>query len=356
MERKRFSIGCLFLSLIMAMSILLGAGAQKAEAAPASQPAKVIEWRLQSLLVAGQWAFTDNIKVLTDYVWQASGGRFKITAYGSGILVPSNEILDAVRTGTVQMGHGTGAYWSGKIPVGQIEHHVPFTVTNYMEMECLWKDKGWNDIFSQAYAEQNVKWLGVINTAGNAFMTNKPINSLNDMKKLKLRTASPGADILKSVGVPIVFVPGSEIYTALSTGVIDGASWGAATSERDIKLYEVAKYFLRTYSGYIASECVIANMSAWNTLPDDLKAVLLAGIQVANDARMRHYYISEITALKEMVEKHGVKATELPEADVAVLRGATMSFLEKVAAKDPKYAAKAVNILKDFMKELGYLK
>ncbi len=353
MERKRFNIGCVFLCLLLAVSILLGVGAQKAEAAPAP---KVIEWRLQSLLVPGQWAFTEGIKALTDYVWQASGGRFKITAYGAGVLIPSGEILDAVRTGTIEMGHSTGAYWSGKIPVGQIEHHVPFTVTNYMEMECLWKNKGWNDIFGPAYAEQNAKWLGVINTAGNAFMSTKPIHSLSDMKKLKLRTASPGADILKSLGVPIVFVPGSEIYTALSTGVIDGATWGAATSGRDIKLHEVAKYFLNTYSGYVASECVIANMDAWKKLPDDLKAILLMAVQVANDLRMRYYYVSEITALKEMVEKHGVKATELPEADVAVLRDATMAYLGQLAAKDAKYTAKAVNILKDFMKELGYLK
>ncbi len=351
MKRRPFQTGFLFLSAVAALAFCLGAFAPDAGAA-----AKPIEWRLQSLLVPGQWAFVQGIKALTDYVWQASGGRFKINAYGAGVLIPTGEVLDAVRSGTIEMGHATGAYWSGKIPVGQIEHHVPFTVKNYVEMECLWKDKGWNDIFSQAYAEQNVKWLGVINTAGNAFMSNKPINSLADMKKLKLRTASPGADILKSVGVPVVFVPGSEIYTALSTGVINGATWGAATSGRDIKLYEVGKYFLKTYSGYIASECVIANLDAWKKLPDDLKAVLLGGVQVANDVRMRYYYMSEITALNEMVEKHGVKVTELPEADVAQLREATLAFLDKVKAKDPKYAAKAVDVMKGFMKELGYIK
>lgn len=349
-KEKFFTLAtlCLFTSMSIFLFI-----PRISEAAPAE---KVIEWRLQSLLVPGQWAFAEGIKALTDYVWQASGGRFKITAYGSGVLIPPGEVLDAVRSGTIQMGHSTGAYWTGKIAVGAIEHHIPFTIRNYLEMECLWKEKKWNDIFGQAYAEQNVKWLGVINTAGNAVMSTKPIRSLNDMKKLKLRTASPGADILKSVGVPIVMVPGSEIYSALSTGVIDGATWGAATSERDIKLYEAAKFFLKTYSGDIASECVIANMDAWKNLPDDLKAILLLAVQAANDKRMRYYYVSEITALNEMVEKHGVKVTELPEADVAVLRNASMAFLEKLKAKDPKYSAKAIDILKNFMHELGYMK
>lgn len=346
------------LSLLVAVPILMSACAAE-EAAPAPAPAKpaeVMKWRMQVLLGAGMWACDVGMNYFADTVREASDGRIDITVYGAGILVPSAEILEAVGTGTIEIGLGTGAYWSGTIPVGQIEHHVPFAMRNYMEMDSLWRDKGWLELFREAYAPHNAYFLGVIITAGNAVISTKPINSLDDMRKLKIRTASPGADILKKVGVPIVFVPGGEIYTALATGVIDGATWGAATSERDIKLYEVAKYFLKTYSGDIASECMIVNLDEWNALPDDLKADLALAEAAANDLRMRHYYVTEMTALKEMVDQHGVTVTELPAADVEVLKTAAMEFIDEVAAKDPEFTAPAVKILKDFMRELGYLK
>ncbi len=317
-------------------------------------PAATLNWKLQSFAPAGMWYYETLLKSFVDNVKQMSGGRLVITQYPAGALVPSTEIMDALGKGVMEMGNGVGAYWPGKIPVCTLEWSVPFTV-DMREADILFWDKGWNDLYRKAYAEKNVFFAGPVCGVGSAIMSTKPIRSLADLKKMKIRSTGLAATVLTKAGVPTVFVPGEEIYTALATGVIDGATYGAATSQYDLKIHEVAKYFLKTLIGAQNVENVIVNLKAWNALPDDLKKIVEMATREMSSQRMRYYYVSEIRVLDRMIKEYKVTATQLPAADVTELTKVSMAHLDEVAAKDPKYTAPAVKVLKDFMKELGYL-
>jgi len=298
--------------------------------------------------------FSDLIPQWIAEIKEASGGRLDITPHAAGSLVPNDEIMDAVRTQVVEMGSSNPAYWSGSIPVAEFNSPPPFSVRNQWEMHAAFYNAGLLDIHRRAYAEHNVYYLSPVACPGFRLASIEPVESLDDMRAMKIRTIGLTAKVFEKVGVPTTYIPGQEIYTGLATGLIDAATWGGAYSQYQLKFYEVAKYFLSNWLSPGSGECVIINMDVWNSLPDDLKELLEAFGEVKSCRKMMYYYNGEISSLADMVQNQGVTVTTLPDADIETLTQASQELLDEIAKEDP-YNAEAVECFKNFMKELGYL-
>jgi len=171
---------------------------------------------------------------------------------------------------------------------------------------------------------------------------------------MKIRTIGLTAKVFEKVGIPTTYIPGQEIYTGLATGLIDGATWGGAYSQYQLKFYEVAKYFVSNWLSPGSGECILVNLEEWNSLPDELKLVLEAFGEVKSLRKMMYYYIGEIASLADMVQNQGVTVTTLSDSDIQILTEASQELLDELALEDP-YNAEAVDCFKAFMKELGYL-
>ncbi len=105
-------------------------------------------------------------------------------------------------------------------------------------------------------------------------MSRKKMTRLSDFNGVKIRSFGLGAEIWKSQGASIVTVPGEEQYTAMSQGVIDASNWGSPDGFKAVKLHEVAKFYLGPSLIKFDMEDQFMNMRAYNSLPDDLKAVM----------------------------------------------------------------------------------
>ena len=180
---------------------------------------------------------------LANLINKLSSGRIKITVYGAGELVPAFEIFDAVSRGIAELGHGSAYYWKGKNESLQFFSTVPFGLTAN-EMNAWLYYGGGQELWQKAYSKFNLVPMAAGNTGIQmAGWFNKEINSLDDLKGLKMRIPGLGGEVLKRAGGTPVNLPGGELFTALKTGTIDATEWVNPYNDLAFGLHKAAKYY-----------------------------------------------------------------------------------------------------------------
>lgn len=158
----------------------------------------------------------------------------------------------------------------------------------------------WDAIDKFYQAQHNLKLVAMMSVSmeGYHLFTKEPLSPEGDLAGRKVRGTPTYFGPIKALGAEPVVLPGSEIYSALQTGIVDGAGWPAA-GMLSMKHYEVAKYRLRPTFG-AATQPVFVNLDVWNGLSKEEQSVLLeAGritelempwignhIQAAEDAKL----------------------------------------------------------------------
>lgn len=314
--------------------------------APTPTPApEVIEWRLQHMYPTG--SRDDQLtQLFCDHVLKASGGRLKITKYGMGTLVPATEMLDAVRTGALEMGYTIGPYHAGTIPAANLGFTLPFITRELFETYVINHEVGVEDILREAYAEHNVYLISLVPLSYVNLWSKVPIRSLADFKGLKIRASGITADVLASAGAAPTWFPGPEIYGALERGVIDAAQWGDEGTNMDLGFHEITKYVIQPLQITVGDFYV--NMDAWEALPDDLKEIVTLAVYVEGIEFAEVADYSIVDARRQLVDKYGFEIITLPEAEIAKLRNLAIIALDKYAAKDPT-STKLVAAVKDYL-------
>jgi len=142
-------------------------------------------------------------------------------------------------------------------------------------------------------------------------ISKKPIKSVADFKGMKMRASGLMGMTYARLGARVVTIPPEEIYMGLAQGVIDAATWGTAGETVELKLQEVAKYWITpAVSGNFITS-VIVNMDAWKALPDDLKEI----VQIAmsnHQEQLRGTFINENMSASPAMAKAGVKISHIP--------------------------------------------
>ncbi|SDO89401.1 TRAP transporter substrate-binding protein DctP [Desulforhopalus singaporensis] len=303
--------------------------------------------KLQSYYPAGMM---DAEKQFADTVAKESGGRIKIMPYSGGELVPSSQILSAVRTGTIGMGRGMGHHFT-ETPIGSIESGMPLAWTSPEEAQSIFFDYGLKNIIEQEYAQHGVKYLGPVWAAPYHFLSKRPIRSIEDMQKMKIRAVGASAKMLNKIGVKTVSMPPEDIYLALTTGQIDGVLYGSAFEYKTTKYYEGARFFNTSPVLDPIVDNLVINLDLWNSIPADLQQVL----QQAADAFRAGYY-NWITDKDQATINELFKNTNSsfsPE-DMKKMTKAALSVWDEEGAKS-EANKKAVELIKKAAKEAGRL-
>ena len=162
---------------------------------------------------------------IAQLVEEMSDGQMQITVFGAGEQVPAFGVFDAVSSGSHQMGHSGGYFWKGKVPAAQFFTGVPFGLT--ADEINAWTNRGGGlELWREIYEPFNIYPIPAGNTGTQMFgWFNKEINSLDDIKGLKMRIPGIGGEVFKRAGGIPVTLPGGELFTALQTGVIDATEW-----------------------------------------------------------------------------------------------------------------------------------
>jgi len=285
-------------------------------------------------------------------VEQMSSGRLKIKVYGAGELVPALGVFGAVSEGAAQMGHGAAYYWKGKIPAAQFFTAVPFGL-NAQEMNGWLHHGGGLELWEEIYEPFNLIPLAGGSTGVQmAGWFNKPINSVEDLKGLKMRIPGLGGEVLNRAGGTAVTIPGGELYTALQTGVIDATEWVGPYNDLAFGFHQVAEYYY--YPGWHEPGSMmefIVNKKAFDQLPKDLQAIVRVAAREANQDMLDEYTARNNRALRELVEEHGVKLRRLPDDVLSHLKQINTQIMQETADKDPEFA-RVYKAFKDFERDV----
>ena len=269
----------------------------------------------------------------------ASAGRLKIKVYGAGELVPAFEVFDAVSRGTVEMGHGASYYHKGKVDAAQFFTAIPFGMTN-SELNGWLYYGGGLELYRELYAPFNLVPIPTGNTGvqmGGWF--NKEVNSINDLKGLKMRIPGLGGEVLRRAGGTPVTLPGAEIFTALQTGAIDATEWVGPYNDSSFGLHKAARYYY--YPGWQEPGPgleTIVNQAAWNSLPPDLQAIVETTCQAITADVAAEYTNGNAMSLEQLQQDPNVEIRPFPKEVLLLLKSITGEVVAELMANDPASA------------------
>jgi len=283
----------------------------------------------------------------------ASGGRLNIEVLPMNEVVPISEAWEAVGDGIVDMAAVYAGYHAGKLPVGQIECALPFTFRSAEEQAMFWWNYGFIDFLNEeVYPEHNTYVLGHTYFSGYQFWLKEPAHTVADLQGMSLRVSGGLAKILGKLDISTTYITGTEIYTALQTGVIDGAAYGGIVQGTAYHFYEVAKYILSPAVYPVSNVTIYINTALWNEMPDDLKAILEVSVQDLREETTRDFDINELKLPVILQEEHGVQYTELEPEDLQKMKTAGKEYYAELATQSPS-DKKAIDMLSEFLEEIG---
>lgn len=298
-----------------------GAAAEEAAPAPAKD-AKIIKFSLSQAAtepapLAAQ-AFAEELA-------EKSGGSLVVEVYPDNQLGSERDVIEGLQLHTVEMVDPANAVVTNFIPELTI-FELPMLFENKEHVYAVLDDIGMD--YAGLCEEQGFKLLGWFDMGTRHIMTvDKPINSIEDLKGMKIRTQEAAGNMagFTAFGAAPTPMAYNELYTALESGVLDGAE--AANTNYYLKaFYEVAPNW--AICGWL--ECVnpvLMDLEFWNNLTAEEQGWVQQAADNMIQLERVEYAKSEETYLKEL-EAAGVNITY---PDVAPFQEASKKAWEEFA-------------------------
>ena len=342
----------LLLSLF-ALVLISSCGSQDSETQMSANQAsaETFKWKLVTSWpknYPGLGSAPENFAKLVDTM---SNGRLQIKVFGAGQLVPALEVFDAVSQGTAEMGHSAAYYWTGKAKASPFFTSIPFGL-NAQEMNGWLHYGGGLELWRELYEPLNlVPYAGGSTGVQMAGWFNREINSMADIKGIKMRIPGLGGDVITRAGGVSVTMAGGELYTAMQTGVIDATEWVGPYNDLAFGFHQVAKYSY--YPGWHEPGPIlefVVNKQALESLPEDLRAILEVATRAINQDMLDEYTARNNQALVELVEVHNVDVRKLPDEVLAELRALSKQVQEEMVAEN-EFAKRVSDSIEAFKKQ-----
>ncbi|WP_114765761.1 TRAP transporter substrate-binding protein [Vibrio rhodolitus] len=302
-------------------------------------------WRFVNLYPRGT-AYGEVYKGFAENIEAMSNGRISVQVMYSGEGVGQTGVLGSVKSGLITMGAPFQPMHAGEFPAGVVEVGLPGMTDDVGELSALFHEKGWGEVLEEAYGKQNLVWLEPYIQLPVYVLTKEPINSIEDFEGLKIRAPGAYGKFLRNLGASPASLSYSEIYTSLATGVIDGSIGSNIIDHRDGNHVEVAKYMYRLPIAGAQTLPIVVNKSAWNKLPDDLKAIVRAASAVHAREQMTKSRLWESQAIADM-EAKGMKWSPEPSAADAQKWNEAAGSLWVEYADSDQYSQRLIKIVQD---------
>jgi len=309
-----------------------GAVGAAAMAAPMISKAQVTALRFQSTWPSKD-IFHEYALDFAKKVNDMTGGELKIEVLPAGAVVPAFGLLDAVSKGTLDGGHGVMVYHYGKQTALAMWGSGPAYGMDANMMLAWHKYGGGKELLEKAYKSINANVVsfpyGPMPTQPLGWFK-KPITKADDFKGLKFRTVGISIDLFTGLGAAVNALPGGEIVPALDRGLLDGAEFNNASSDRVLGFPDVSKVcMLQSYHQNAETFEITFNKTKFDALPAKIKAIIENAVEAAS-ADMSWKAIDRYSKdYIEMQTKQNVKFYKTPDA---VLQK-TLDIYDEVAAK-----------------------
>jgi TRAP-type C4-dicarboxylate transport system substrate-binding protein len=348
-----------WVSLVIVLAITLSIVALGC-VSPAMAKDKVYRWKFQSHHTPGSLAVESAIKPFIERVEKMSGGRLQISLHYAGELVDYAEVDKALQANMIQIANTSSLFFRGALPMGWVSapNMPPFVTRNNDEFNELFHHRGIDDLVGEALAERGIKFLGSHSVGNTYFWSKEPIRSLDDLQGFKVRFFGVMSDFVEHYGAAPVMLPHPETYMAIAMGTLDG-SGTAWWLYRDLKLYEVCPYFIGPALQVPQGMELWASKKAFDELPEDLQAIVETAAHAFNTDFMDAVTMQEREMFNKSFKEWGTTYLEFSDEEVGrIVEEFTLPYLDQIAEEQgPKdeRVIKAIEIIKQFMKDYGYI-
>jgi len=242
--------------------------------APPATP-QVFKWRCQASCPPVEEMYIRLLDFWAE-VKEETNGQIDVTMYGEGAIIPVMEILPSVVSGTIEMGFTVPGYFRSWAPSFAYAWGYPSFALSYFDTYGLYMSYGLMDLLQEDALDKSGGKLMLLPACGEdaGLIAKEPIRGIADFKGLKMRSSGLLSEWFSVMGASTTYIAGSELYTALATGVVDAAHFGTFLTEEEMKLYEVVDYYMTPSPGYGMVFCWLFNTDVWDTLPQELQYYL----------------------------------------------------------------------------------
>ncbi|GAA0679940.1 TRAP transporter substrate-binding protein DctP [Marinobacterium maritimum] len=322
-------------SVALAGALVAGTSMLAATPAQAAQT-----WKIQSVWDAGTVGYTLFEEWCNEMEDKTNGELIFKPFPAKSVAADNNALFDAVRNGVIQGMNPFTLYWSGKIPASVFLSSYPAGPDQPHQWDTMFYSLGMLEKTREIYKKFGLFYVGPIQHDANIIHSKKPVNSLDDLKGMKVRL--PGgmvAEVFQQFGVSTVSLPGSDIFPALEKGTIDAADYVGPAVNWELGFSQVTDYILFGPPGVMSVYQPVdlmdltVNLRSWNRL--DPKIQKIVEEEVRNYSQ-RHYLMIQkrnIEAMEKFKEA-GDTVSRLSQEDLVRFRKAAIPVWYKWANKD----------------------
>jgi tripartite ATP-independent transporter DctP family solute receptor len=251
----------------------------------------------------------EAVKYMGDLIKQRTNGRYSVEVYHSAQLGEEKDTIEQTQTGVIDLNRVSMGPFNGIVPETAVPS-LPYIFRSVEHMRHV-MDGPIGDQILKAFEAHNLVGLAFYDSGARSFYNTKmDITSMADMKGMKFRVIQSDVfvDMVNALGANATPMAYGEVYSALQTGVIDGAenNWPSFESA---KHFEVAKHYTLDQH-QIVPEVLVMSKASWDKLSPEDQAIVR---QAAKDSvvKMRELWDAQEKESRDIVEKAGVKVSEI---------------------------------------------
>ncbi len=265
---------------------------------------------------------TQNINQFAADIDKATDGGLTITVHSAGSLIKHPQIKRAVQTGQVQAGEVFISLLGNEDAVFAVDS-IPFLATNYDDAGKLWDAS--REYITKRLADEQLLLLYAVPWPAQGLYTNKPIESVEDLKGLKFRAYNSATSKLATLtGMVPAQVEVPELPQAFATGIVD-AMITSPTTGVNSRAWDYVKYF-NDIQAWIPKNMVIVSQRAFDGLDAEVQQAVLDAAKAA-ETRGWEMSMAEAEAMKKELEANAIEVQTPSDAFRAELQaiGDTMT-------------------------------
>jgi tripartite ATP-independent transporter DctP family solute receptor len=249
----------------------------------------------------------EAVKYFGELVKERTAGRYSVEVYFGAQLGQEADTIEQVRSGVLDLNRVSMAPWNSLVPLTKIPS-LPYLFTSPDHARKVMAGDIGKEV-AAGFPEHGVVVIAFYDGGARSFYNSKkPINGLADLAGQKYRVIQSDVfvDMVAALGATATPMPYGEVYSAIETGVIDGAENNFPSYE-SAKHFEVAKHYALDEHTIVPEVFVMSKMS-WDKLTPEDQAIFL---QAGADSMVKQWELwdARVAKSRKIVEDAGSMIT-----------------------------------------------
>jgi TRAP-type mannitol/chloroaromatic compound transport system substrate-binding protein len=313
-------------------------GALMMLSSPVLAEQQTVKWNLATSWPSTLLPFASTVEKFAQSVSDMTGGKFVIKVDGAEKHKAALNVLDMVKGGQYQMGHSASYYWKGKDITSVFFTTMPFGMT-VSEQNAWFYYGGGMDLMQKSYDKFDVLSFPGGNTGvqmGGWFR--KEINTVDDLKGLKMRIPGLAGEVFAKLGVNVTNIAVGELYTSLDRGTIDALEWVGPGMDIKMGFHKIAPYYYTGWHEPATELQYLVNKSAYDKLPPEYQVILKIAMQAATADMYSDNFDGSAKAWGQMkTEFPNIKVMTFPEPVLKAMKKANDELMEEYSKENPEF-------------------